>query len=221
MQQYIVINCKGGCGKTTLSSNLASFFASTGAKTALVDHDPQGSSINWLTQRPSSAPLIQSINPQRRQSIGLTHSFQNWIPADTQHVILDTPAGMEKQRLFQLLPKTTAILIPVMPSAIDRHVVLNFLNDLRSIAKTNAPGARIGIIANRVHKNTRAFLYLQEALAKVDIPLITWLRDSENYTDAAETGLGIFEQTVESTYHDRLQWLPLLPWLGGEPPLNI
>ena len=146
----------------------------------------------------------------------MTRTFQNWVPEDTQYVVVDTPAGMDKTGLFQVLPKANAILIPVMPSAIDRHVVLNFLRDLQAIARSNAPAARIGIIANRVHKNTRAFIYLQEALAELDIPLITWLRDSENYTDGAETGTGIFENDETLTQHDRIQWMPLLHWLGVE-----
>ena len=214
MQRYVVINCKGGCGKTTLSSNLASFFAASGAKTALIDYDPQGSSINWLQQRPASAPPILNIDPHRKSVNGMTRSFQNWIPDDTAHVIIDTPAEMDKAGLFQILPRANAILIPVMPSAIDRHVVLKFLQDLRAIARINAANAKVGIIANRVHKNTRSFVYLQQALSELDIPLITWLRHSENYTDSAESGLGIFELDSGLTDHDRYQWMPLLHWLG-------
>jgi chromosome partitioning protein len=52
----LVVNSKGGSGKTTLTTNLASYFAVNRIPTAVMDYDPQGSCLNWLKSRGHPAP---------------------------------------------------------------------------------------------------------------------------------------------------------------------
>ena len=62
MQTILIINSKGGSGKTTLATTIASYFASTNKKTAIMDYDPQGSSLHWLKIRSTDANTIYAAN---------------------------------------------------------------------------------------------------------------------------------------------------------------
>src|SRR5882672_992059 len=87
----LVINPKGGSGKTTVATNLASYFASKGVATTILDYDPQGSSLNWLRTRPLQAAKIHGANGAP-QKTGL-RTVQMHVPANTEQLIIDAPAG--------------------------------------------------------------------------------------------------------------------------------
>ena len=94
MQRIIVVNTKGGCGKTTIATNLASYYASNGFVTALMDYDPQGSSTRWLKLRPQDKQAVYGINAHKRQSMQATRAWQMRVPSDTERLIIDAPAGV-------------------------------------------------------------------------------------------------------------------------------
>ena len=52
MLTTLVASSKGGCGKSTLVTQLASHWAQAGQRTAIVDADHQGSSYRWASRRP-------------------------------------------------------------------------------------------------------------------------------------------------------------------------
>ncbi len=216
MQRITVINLKGGCGKTTISSNLASAYACAGRNTALLDYDPQGSSLHWLKLRPEDASTIHGIAgcPDNR---AITRSFQLRLPADTERVIVDTPAGLRGLALIDQLRGSHSILIPVLPSSIDTHATADFIRDLYLIAKVQKR-SRLAIICNRVKANTLAFRALERFLAAMDIPVIAKLRETQNYVKAAECGLGIHELGSAASEKDHADWQQIVGWLDTESP---
>src|SRR5688572_4320293 len=213
MQRILVLNPKGGSGKTTIASNLAACYAANGERPALMDLDPQGSSMRWLRKRPDDAPPIHGIAAFER-SVTVTRSWQMRVPAECATVIIDTPAAIDPHALPDLTRGVDAVLVPVMPSEIDIHATAKCIADLLLVAKIRRSQRRIGIIANRVRSNTRVSQSLTRFLGSLDIPLIATLRDTQSYVRSAESGLGVFEMPRWQVQQDLPQWLDVLSWLA-------
>jgi chromosome partitioning protein len=223
MQRITVINAKGGCGKTTIATNLASAYAGMGRNTTLIDYDPQGSSMFWLNMRPDNARKINGIAayPSNKP---VTRSWQLRMPPETERVIVDTPAGLKGLNLIDQLRGTHTILVPVLPSTIDTHATADFIRDLYLIAKVRPNTTRLCIICNRVKSNTLSFRALQRFLDAMKIPVIAELRDTQNYNKASDNGLGIQELTTRASDKDQEDWKQIVDWLDTEPltrPLTV
>ena len=214
MQRIIVLNSKGGSGKTTIASNLAACYAASGERPTLMDLDPQGSSMRWLGKRPDDVAPIHGIAGFEKAA-SVTRSWQMRTPADCRTVIIDTPAAIDPHKLADLTRGIDAVLVPVMPSDIDIHATAKFIADLLLIAKVRRSEKRIGIIANRVRMNTRVSQSLTRFLSSLDIPLITTLRDTQNYVSSAEIGIGVCEMPHRQVQQDLPQWQQLLSWLAA------
>ena len=215
MQRITVINVKGGCGKTTIATNLASAYAVQGRNTALVDYDPQGSGIFWLNLRPEHASKINGIAafPSNRP---VTRSWQLRMPPETERVIVDTPAGLKGLDLVDQLRGTHTIIVPVLPSSIDTHATADFIRDLYLIAKVRPRTTRLCIICNRVRSNTLSFRALQRFLDAMKIPVIAELRETQNYNKAFECGLGIHELGSKASSKDHEDWQRIIEWLDAD-----
>ena len=217
MHKIMVLNAKGGCGKTTIATTLACYFAGQGYNTALMDFDPQQSSNRWLTIRPADQPPIKAIDGARQRA-GVTRSWQLYSGTETEVVVIDTPAGVTGGKLVDLFHRADTILIPIMPSIIDLQAMEYFLQELRRLFKQGHQGKRIGVIANRVRLKTRSYHAIQALMEQMDLPLLTTLRDTQNYSLAMESGRGICEMRSGGTAKDRKHWEPVLEWLHQEIP---
>ncbi len=220
MKRLLILNSKGGCGKTTIATNLAGYYASSGTPTALVDNDPQGSSKQWLDLRSQKLSVIHGVFAGKPTPGGVTSSFQRRVPAETRRAIIDTPASMKKLEMQDLLRSASAVIVPLLPSAIDRHVTLEFLQELSTLCRQMSLKIPIGIVANRVRLNTRSFKQLREMLAESEIPLVAYLRDTQRYVHAAEEGCSVTELKPPVQKQELLQWTALVYWLesGRIPP---
>lgn len=210
----LVINSKGGAGKTTVTTNLASYFAANRIPTAIMDYDPQGSSLNWLRQRASLAPKIHAANaaPQRTglRSIGMH------VPEDTRQLVIDGPAGASGLLLQEMIARAHSILVPVQPSVIDIHATANFVRDLLLVGRLRSRNVRLAVVANRVRRASPVYQPLERFLASLGLPFLTRLSDSEVYVQAAETGLGIFELDPAISAAEREQFMPIVEWADPE-----
>ncbi len=215
MQRIVVLNPKGGSGKTTIATNLAACYAANGHRPALMDLDPQGSSMRWLRKRPDDSPPIHGIAGFERYA-NVTRSWQLRIPVECTAVILDTPAALEAHSLPELTRGADAVLVPVMPSDIDIHATAKCIADLLLVAKIRRADQRIGIIANRVRANTLVFHSLTRFLSSLDIPLVATLRDTQNYLRSAEAGIGIHDMPHWQVQQDLDHWQRLTDWLGAK-----
>ena len=213
MQRIVVLNPKGGSGKTTIACNLAACYAAEGERPALMDLDSQGSTMRWLRKRPQDAPAIHGIAGFER-SATVTRSWQMRIPSDCNTVVVDTPAAVDAYALRDLTRGADAVLVPVMPSEIDIHATAKCIADLLLVAKIRRSERRIAIIANRVRSNTRVSQSLLRFLKSLDIPLITTLRDTQSYVRSAETGLGVYEMPPWQVQYDLVHWRQIRAWLA-------
>jgi chromosome partitioning protein len=206
----LVINSKGGSGKTTLTTNLASYFAMNRIPTAIMDYDPQGSSLNWLRMRAELAPKIHGANaaPQRTglRSIGMH------VPEGTRQLIVDGPAGTSGLLLQEMISRAHCIIVPVQPSTIDIHATANFVRDLLVLGKLRSRNIRLGVVANRVRRGSPVYQPLERFLTALGLPFLARLADSEVFLQAAESGVGIFEMDPLASAAEREQFMPIVEW---------
>ena len=212
LQKIVLLNPKGGSGKSTIATNLAAYYAWKGLNTALMDTDPQGSGIRWLKLRPRNLPTIAAINGFERP-MGVTRSFALRTPPGTERLIVDTPAALPAQQMPEVIRDATAIVVPVLPSDIDTHAASRCIADLLLVAKVNRSERRLVIVANRARRYTKAFQSLIRFLQSLKIPVAAVLRDSQAYVRSAESGVGIHEMRGSLLKDDLETWKPLVEWL--------
>jgi len=221
MQRIVVLNPKGGSGKTTIAINLASYLASCGQVPVLMDFDPQGSSLRWVRKRKPTQPAVHVIAAFEKDS-RTTRAFQLRVPDVATHVIVDTPAALEARQLPDMTREADKVIVPVLPSDIDIHTCSRCIRDLLLVAKIRREDDRIGVIANRIRRNTLTYQALIRFLHTLGIPIVATIRDSQNYVRAAELGVGVHEMKSYVAQHDVEQWVPLVEWLArprGAPQL--
>ena len=214
VQKIVVLNPKGGSGKSTIATNLAAYYAWKGRNVALMDHDPQGSSMRWLKLRPPELPAIHGIAAYERK-MGVTRAFALRTPPGTERLIVDTPAALTSLQMPELTQDAHAIVVPVMPSEIDIHAASRCIADLLLAGRVHRSERRLVIVANRARSYTKAFSSLMRFLDSLRIPVAAVLRDSQAYVRSAECGMGLHEMKGSLLQEDLDTWRPLVEWLEG------
>ncbi len=205
MRHIMVMNAKGGCGKSTIATNIASYFATEGATVALADYDPQRSSLDWLDRRPADRPEIHGVAGYED---GLRHA-----PRSADYIIIDAPARSHGKELTELVRHAETIVVPVLPSTIDMQASSRFIRELKHVGKIERKQAKIATVANRVRDNTLIWDELDEYLSKTRVPYVAALREAQNYIRAYTRGIGIFELPEYLAWPDWDEWGPLIEWL--------
>ena len=212
MRSILVLNAKGGSGKTTIATNLAGYYAEAGAKVALADYDPLGSAVDWIAVRPPKFPKITGIPAF---SSGLR------VPRRSDVVIIDAPSRTHGDQLVSLLRRAHTVILPVVPSPVDIRAAQRFIGELRDVRHLIKTDIKLATVASRVREGTRAADNLEDYLYDLKLPsgrrfpFLTILRQSANYLRAAERGISIFEFAPLATAPDREYWAPLLRWLAS------
>ena len=204
----MVMNAKGGCGKSTLATNIASYFAGEGAAVALADYDPQRSSLDWIERRPANRPVIAAV-------AGFDDGLRR-APRNADFLIIDAPARTHDKELSDLVKHAETILVPVLASTIDIQASDRFIKELKSVSKIESKNAKVGVVANRVREYTLIFEELDEYLTAARVPYVAALREAQNYVRAYTRGLGIFELPEYLAWPDWEQWQPLTSWLRSK-----
>lgn len=208
-KQIVILNPKGGCGKTTLATNLASYFALRGSRPMLIDNDPNGYTSRWLQKRPKDSCRIHGITDGRLE----LHDIRNWqshIPKGIEKVIIDTPAALGRREIAKVTYNADCILVPVLPSAFDIHYSTKFIADLLLLTQFERP---VAVVANRTRQNTKSLAMLMRVLESFETPTIAVLRNSQNYVHAANQGLGIYEMPYNRVRKDLGQMDRVVGWL--------
>jgi chromosome partitioning protein len=208
MRHVMVLNAKGGCGKSTMATNIAVFFATDGLKVCIADYDPQRSSLDWLDQRPPDLPPISGV-PAFEDGL-------RSVPRATDVLVIDAPARVHGTELNELVRRADTIVIPILPSSIDIKASAHFLSELLEIGKVSRRQARLAIVANRVREHTLIYEELDQYLSKLKVPYLGCLREAQNYVRAYARGMGVLELPEYLASPDWKQWQPIGEWLGSK-----
>ena len=208
MKVIVIANPKGGAGKSTLSTNIAGYFASQGHAVMLGDADSQQSSKLWLTQRPDTLPKISTWEFQA--DLVLTAKP----PAGTTHVVIDTPGGIHGWRLKEVIQRADKVIVPVMPSLFDMHATQDFLRQLVSLTQDLPTDVRV--IGNRIDSRTISAANLRKFVESLDVQVLSYLRDTQYYLHMAAHGLSLFDITPSKVQKDLEQWQPICEWLDQD-----
>lgn len=206
MLTVLVASSKGGCGKSTLVTQLASHWAQEGRHTAIVDADRQGSSYRWASRRPDNIPGVLGLEGGRK-------ALQK-LPPDTDRVLIDTPAGSHERELEPFLEQANVLLVPVLPSAFDLDATFAFLDHLKGIARIKRGKLPVALVGNRLkpwtHASQDAIVQLAE---QAPFRVAAQLRDSQAYVLLTALGKGIFDYHSEHVRNQQQDWAPLLRWI--------
>ncbi len=204
MLTVLVANTKGGCGKTTIATGLASAFASGGFTTTLADVDRQKSSLDWSKRRPRDRPRVHAVDWSKSDGA---------MPAGTQRLVIDAPAALKIARVEALIKRADVIVLPVLPSAFDEAATARFLKKIDELKPIRKGKKDVAVVGNRLKPRTRAATRLDAFLADLGHAVVTRLRDSALYADAAEHGVGLFDLTAKRAEAPRSDWHPLIRFI--------
>jgi chromosome partitioning protein len=200
MPVIVIANPKGGVGKSTIATNLAGYFAKQGHQVMLGDADVQQSSRAWLALRPGSLPPIAAWDIDG-------HIAKP--PKGTTHIVLDTPAGLAGTRLDEVLRIADKVVVPLQPSMFDILATQEFLQRLKG-----RPGKLdVGVLGMRVNIRTRAADQLAHYVNNLGLPMLGYLRDTQNYVQLAAHGATVWDVAPSRVKKDLVQWQGTIDWL--------
>ncbi|WP_372809418.1 AAA family ATPase [Litorivivens sp.] len=213
--RILVINSKGGAGKTTVATNLAAWLAARGEQTTLIDSDPQASAQQWVKSRNSTLPNVYGVHLD--STAKTTRSFQWRAPRSTRWLITDSRPGLSGADLNDMVADHDLLVIPVLASDIDIRASARFIGELLLTPIMRHSRRPVVVVANRVKRQTKAWERLQKFLISLNIPFPATLRDTQNYVTAFVEGKGIGDFPAHKTHRrDQEDWKMLLEWLEGE-----
>ena len=206
MLKILVANSKGGAGKSTLATTLAAHYAVEGKNTVLVDADRQGSSLRWCEKRAHHSSAVLALP-------GLRRDWEKHVPADAERVIIDSAAGIRAAEVDEYLNTVDAVIVPILPSAIDLEAAEPFLAELAQLPRIKRGKVAVGLVANRLKPWTNASQLALEDMKKFPFPLVAELRDTQGYVLAHALGKSIFDYHSELVRAHQDDWTKLLRWL--------
>jgi chromosome partitioning protein len=203
MPVVVIANPKGGVGKSTMATNVAGYFASQGHPTMLGDADRQQSTRLWLSLRPPTA------RPIATWEVGVDRMAKP--PKGTTHVVLDTPAGLEGTLLNEVMKYADKVIVPLQPSVFDIFATRAFLDQIAR--HSHAGKVQVGIVGMRVDPRTIAADKLHEFVDSLGLPVLGYLRHTQNYIHLAARGLTLFDVAPNRVEKDLAQWQGICRWL--------
>ncbi|MCX7556289.1 ParA family protein [Xanthomonadaceae bacterium JHOS43] len=206
MFRILVASAKGGVGKTTIATTLAGHYALAGKRTALIDADPQGSSLSWCGKRQVDVGRVLAVDGTRRNA-------PQRIPEKAQRVVIDAPAGAMPRDLSGFIDIADAMVVPVLPSVLDMEATVRFLNALADVPRVASGKLPVGLVANRLKPRTQASQQVVEQLSQWPVALVAHLRDTQAYVLLSGLGKCLFDYHSESVRDHQKDWEPLLQWL--------
>lgn len=207
MRTILIASSKGGCGKTTVATNLAAFYALAGKETILIDCDRQASSLHWAQKRAEMPGAVLGVSGK----IGARAAAK--VPEGTKRGVIDTPAGIRASEIAELLPQAHALVIPVLPSVIDLEATEFFLEELQALPEIKRRKFPVAIVANRLKPWTQSSQTSLERMKSWPFPVVAELRDAQGYVLMAGLGRSIFDYHSEQIRSHQEDWTGLLKWL--------
>lgn len=213
--RIVLINQKGGAGKTTMSLGLAAALAQEGAPVLYVDADPQGTATAWSEHRkfvgldpvPNLA-MIQQATPD------IHKRFQEASKPTFKHAVIDGPPRADEGLSRSILASADHVLIPVQPSLADLWASRATVALVRQ-AQAQGLQFKAAFVLSRVKPGTAIGREFAELVKKEGLPLLpAGTHDRTAYAAALSSCQTIFEYEPPSG-RARLEMMGLLAAVKG------
>jgi chromosome partitioning protein len=213
-KKILVANSKGGCGKTTIATNLAVAFANQGLKVSLLDCDRQASCLHWAEERNAQAPKVNTV-ANYHSADNLAEQIAQEQDNGSDVIIMDVTGRHSDARLFEeALKASDLVLIPMLSSSLDIKAGERFVTDLMTHRVMRATPRPMGVIYNRAHNSSAHLQRFEDFLRCLSVPVISELRDSAVYVTAAETGIGVLEmRDSAAASKEYAAWRDIMLWI--------
>ncbi|WP_421568342.1 AAA family ATPase [Stenotrophomonas sp. PD6] len=206
MKTILVAGSKGGVGKSTVATHLAAQAALAGKRTVLADADPQGSSTRWAERRAGLESAVLPIDATGKNPL-------KKVPDDTEVLVIDAPAGARAAELEPFLDVADAVVVPVLPSALDIEAIVGFLNSLSKVPRVHKRKLPVGLVLNRTKPWTQTSRQAEQMLEEWPYPIVAKLRDTQGYVVMTGLGRSLFDYRSAQVREHQSDWEPLLQWL--------
>lgn len=205
MKVISILNHKGGVGKSTISTNLAGYFANAGKSVVMGDFDVQQSSQNWLAQRDSRFPKIKMWEIKNGQ---LTNPGSG-----VDCIIVDSPAGIRAGSLQKLVSMSDKVIVPLRPGFFDILSTESFLEEIVEMINAQEKNTDLCLVGNMVDFNTKSSEQLFKFVKNSGLTVAAMIPHSQVYVHLSAHGLTIFDSRGSVFEKEIKQWVPLLKWL--------
>ena len=211
MPVVAVINRKGGSGKSTLATQLAGCLANRGTQVMLGDVDRQQSSLAWLRRR-AAQPLSKSA-----AIVGSAFGSQGVVrpPTGIEHVVLDTPGGLQGYDLARVAMTADAILMPIGESIFERESALQCHAELLTLPRVASGRCKVAVVGMRIDGRSKSEAHMQKWAAQNGLRYAGSLRASRIYPHCAEQGLSLFDVPAGKVETHLAQWRPIIDWVDS------
>jgi chromosome partitioning protein len=115
--------------------------------------------------------------------------------------------------LDAFLDRADALVVPVLPSALDIEGTVRFLNTIAKHPRVRRGELRVGLVGNKLKPWTNASQQSMELLRQWPYPLVAQLRDSQAYVMLVGLGRSLFDYHSAQVREHQADWQPLLRWL--------
>lgn len=187
-----ILNPKGGCGKTTLSSNLGSSLLLNGYKTLLIDTDPQGTLRDWksMDENDNQPQIIVIDRPNLQKDL-------TSIAINFDYLIIDGAAKLQDMITFAV-KNSDVVLIPIQPSAADIWACEALIHLIKARQEVTDGIPKAAFIISRQIKNSNLARDIDEALKQFSFPVFN-SRTTQRviYGEALSSGKSVFN--IESS----------------------
>lgn len=205
MKVISVLNHKGGVGKSTISTNIAGYYANKGGKVLLGDFDIQQSSQTWLTLRPEEAAKIGSWE--------IVNGKLQIPPKETTHIIVDSPAGITAKSLEKIVSISNKIIVPLKPSLFDMSSTQSFFDELITTVNASPRNIDVCVVGNMVDIKSKSFEQLRKFLNDIGLDNPAHIRQGQIYVQLVAHGLSLFDSKSDIFKKEMEGWIPLLKWI--------
>lgn len=191
---------KGGAGKTTLSVQLSVALQAAGARVALIDVDPQGSSTEWYKTRAKKLEQKNKIYSASMQGWKLMREIPS-LAKEYDYILIDSPPHADSESSIAIR-MADLVLVPIQPSPLDIWACGPTLQLVLQEKKS------LMLVLNRVPPRAKLNEVIMDRLAKMNILVARQtLGNRVAYASSIIQGLGVIESEPSSTAAEEIRAL--------------